>query len=92
MEDSTSLTTEEDFRLQRTNTKSGSTSGETWEVDVGKEWISRDYQATGKQVTSDPLENNKMRNTCRPWCVALETLKELEDYLKKLDKGVHRKR
>ena len=85
MEVSTSLTTEEDFRPQRTNTKRGSTSGHTWEVDVGKEWISSEHQATGKQVTSDPLEKNKTRNTSRPWWVALETLKELEDCLKKLE-------
>ena len=64
--------------------KRGSTSGQTWEVDVGKERVSR--------VTSDPLEKNKMRNTFRPWWVALETLKELEDCLKKLDSGVSRKR
>ena len=39
--------------------KRGSTSGQTWEVDVGKEWVSNEHQATGKQVTSDPLENSK---------------------------------
>ena len=72
--------------------KRGSTSGQTWEVDVGKEWFSNEHQATGKQVTSDPLEKNKTRNTSRPWWVALETLKELEDRLKKLDSGVSRKR
>ena len=92
MEVSTSLTTEEDFRPQKTNTKRGSTSGQTWEKDVGNEWISSGHQATGKQVTSDPLVKNKTRNTSRPWWVALETLKELEDCLKKLDSGVSRKR
>ena len=61
-------------------------------MDVGKEWVSNEHQATGKQVTSDPLEKNKTRNTSRPWWVALETLKELEDCLKKLDGGVSRKR
>ena len=60
-------------------------------MDVGKEWVSNEHQTTGKQVTSDPLEKNKTRNTSRPWWVALETLKELED-LKKLDSGVSRKR
>ena len=89
---STSLTTEEDFRPQKTNTKRGSTSGQTWEVDVGKEWISSGHQATGMQVTSDLLEKNKTRNTSLPWWVALETLKELEDCLKKLDSGLSRKR
>ena len=92
MEVSTNSTTEEDFRRQRTNMKRVSTSGQSWEVDVGKEWVSNEHQATGKQVTSDPLEKNKTRNTFRPWWVALETLKELEDGLKKLDSGVSRKR
>ena len=92
MEVPTNSTTEEDFKPQRTKMKRGSTSGQTWEVDVGKEWVSNDHQATGKQVTSNPLEKNKTRNTSRPWWVALETLKELEDCLKKLDSGVSRKR
>ena len=92
MEVSTNSTTEEDFRPQRTNMKRGSTSGQTWEVDVGKEWISNEHQVTGKQVTSDPLEKYKTRNTSRTWWLALETLKELEDCLKKLDSGVSRKR
>ena len=92
MEIPTSSTTEEDFKPQKTNMKRGSTSRQTWEVDVGKEWVTNEHQATGKQVTSDPLEQNKTRNTSRPWWVALETLKELEDCLKKLDSGVSRKR
>ena len=92
MEVFTNSTTEKDFRPQRTNMKRGSTSGQTWEVDVGKDLVSNEHQATGKQVTSDPLEKNKTRNTSRPWWVALETLKELEDCLKKLDSGVSRKR
>ena len=45
-----------------------------------------------KKGTIDPLEKSKARNTSRPWCVDLETLKELEDWLKKLDQGVSRKR
>ena len=92
MEIPTNSTTEEDFKPQRTKMKRSSMSGQTWEVDVGKEWVSNEHQATGKQVTSDPLEKNKTRNTSRPWWVALETLKELEDCLKKLDSGVSRKR
>ena len=92
MENPTRSTTEEDFKPQRTKLKRGSTSGQTWEVDVGKESVSNEHQATGKQVTSDPLEKNKTRNTSRPWWVALETLQELEDCLKKLDSGVSRKR
>ena len=92
IEVSTSSATEEDFRPQKANTKRGSTSGQMWEVDVGKEWISSEHQATGKQVASNPLEKNATRNTTRPWWVALETMKELDDCLKKLDHGVSRKR
>ena len=92
IEASTSSTSEEDFKPQKINVKRGSTSGQTWEVDVGKEWVSKGHQATGKQVTSDPLERSKTRNTSRTWWVALETLKEMEDCLKKLDSGVARKR
>ena len=33
----TTLTTEKDFRPQKANTKKGSTSGQTWEVEIGKE-------------------------------------------------------
>ena len=68
------------------------TGGQTWEVDVGKERISSEHQATVKQVNSDPLEKIKTRNTTRPWWMALETMKELEDCLKKLNCGVPRKR
>ena len=92
MEVSTNSTSEEDFRPQKTNVRRGSTSGQTWEMDVGKEWVSKGHQVTGKQITNDPLERNKTRNTSRPWWVALETLKEMEDCLKKLDSGVARKR
>ena len=85
MEVSTSLATEEDFRPQKTRRG-------VRRVDVGKEWISSEHQATGKQVTSDPLDKTKTRNTAWPWWVALETMKELEDCRKKLDRGVSRKR
>ena len=67
IEFSTSLVTEEDFKPQKAGSKKGSTNGQTWEVDVGKEWISSEYQAIGKQVTNDPLEKNATRNTARPW-------------------------
>ena len=92
MEFSTNSISEEDFRPQKTNMRRGSTSGQTWEVDVGKECVSKGRQSTGKQITNDPLERNKTRNTSRPWWVALETLKEMEDCLKKLDSGEARKR
>ena len=91
IEVSTSLATEEDFRPQKASSKKGSTNGQTWEMDVGKEWVSSEHQAIGKQVASDPLEKNATRNTARPWWMALEKMKELEDCLKKLDRGVSRK-
>ena len=90
IEVSTSLATEEDFKPQKSGSKKGSTNGQTWEMDVGKEWISSEYQSIGKQVTSDPVEKNATRN--RPWWVALETMKKLEDCLMKLNHGVSRKR
>ena len=92
IEVSTSLLTEEDFKPQKAGSKKGSTNGQKWEVDVGREWISSEHQAVGKQVSNDPLEKNATRNTARPWWVTLETMKELEDCLKKLDHGVSRKR
>ena len=92
MEVSTNSTSEEDFRPQKANMKRGSRSGQTWEVNVGKNWVLKEHQAIGKQVTSDPRERNKTWNTSRQWWVALETLKELEDWLKKLDSGVSGKR
>ena len=92
MENPTSSVTEEDFKPQRIKMKRGSMSGQTWEVDVGKEWVSSEHQAIGKQVTSDPLEKNKTRNTSRPWWITLGTLEEMEDCLKKLNSGVARKR
>ena len=66
MEVSTSSATEEDYRPQKANNERGSTSEQTWEVDVGKEWLSTEHHATGKQVASDPLEKNATRNTARP--------------------------
>ena len=92
IEASASSASKEDFKPQKVNVRRGSTNGQTWEVDVSKEWVSKEHQATGKQVTSDPLERGRTRNTSRPWWVALETLKETEDCLKKLDSGIARKR
>ena len=60
-------TTEENFKPQKASSKKGSTNEQTWEVDVGKEWISSEHQAIGKQVTSDPLAKNATINTARPW-------------------------
>ena len=92
IEVSTSSTSEEDFKPQKVNVKRGSTNGQVGEVEIGKEWISKAHQDMSKQVTSDPLERNKTRNTSRTWWVALETLKEMEDCLKKLDSGIARRR
>ena len=61
-------------------------------MDTRKEWLSSQHQAIGKQVTCDPLEKNATRNTARPWWMALETTKELENRLKEPDRGVSRKR
>ena len=92
MEASATLITEEKFRPQKANTKRGSTSGQTWDVNVDKKRLSTQDQANEKQVTGDPFEKNATRNTACPWWVVIETMKELEDYLKKLDRGVSRKR
>ena len=67
MEVSTNSTSEEDLRPQNSNMKRGSTSGQTWEVDVGKECVSKEYQATGEQIKSDLLERNRTRKTSRSW-------------------------
>ena len=39
-------------------------------------------------MTNDPLERRATRNTARPWWIDLETMKELESCLKKLDRGI----
>ena len=62
MEVSTNSTSEEDFRPQKTNMKRGLTSEQTWEVDVGTNWVSKEHQVIGKQVTSDPLVTWKASN------------------------------
>ena len=92
MEPSTTPGTEDDFKPQKANAKRGSASGQTWELDIRKEWLSTQHQAIGKQVTCNPLERNATRNTARPWLIDRETTKELESCLKKLDRGVSRKR
>ena len=92
MEASTSSGTEDDFKPQKTNVKKASTSGQTWEMDIHKEWLSTQHQAIGKQLTCDPLERNATRNTARPWWIALETTKKLESCMNELDHGVSRKR
>ena len=93
IEVSTSLVTEEDFKPQKAGSKKGSTSGQTWEVDVGREWISSKHQAVGKQVSNDPLEKNASDEEYGSTLVGGPRDDEgLEDCLKKLDQGVSRKR
>ena len=55
IEASTSLVTEEDFKPEKAGSKKGSTSGKTWDVDLGREWISSEHQTVGEQVSNDPL-------------------------------------
>ena len=92
MEASMTSRTEDDFKPQKANVKRGSTSEQTWEVDIHKEWLSTQRQAIAKQMTCDPLERKATKNTARPWWIGLETTKEQESCLKKLDSGVSRKR
>ena len=84
--------TEEDFKQKRVKIKRGSTIEQTWDVYVGTEWVSSQHQSVGQQITSDPLEIGLKRNTARSWWIALDTMKELERCLKKLGRGVSRKR
>ena len=84
--------TEDDFKLQTANSKGGSSSGQTCEVDIGKKWLSTQHQTIKKQVTCNPLERNVTKNTAQPWWIAPETTKEMESCLEKIDLGVSRKR
>ena len=83
--------TEEDFKQQRVKIKRGSTVEQTWDVDVGKEWVSSQHQSVEQQITSDPLKKGLARNKARSWWIALDTMKEIEKCLKKLGRGVSRK-
>ena len=74
--------TEEDFKPQRVKIKRGSTSAQTWELDVGKEWVTSQHQRLGKQIASDAIEKGLKRKTARSWWMALDTMKELESCLK----------
>ena len=77
IEASTTPGPEEDFKPHKANAKWGSTRRKMWEVGI--------------QVTMDPLERGATRNSDRPWWIALETTKELENCLKELDRGASRK-
>ena len=48
-------------------------------------------QSVGQQITIDRLEKGLTRKTTRSWWIDLDTMKELENCLKKLDRGVSRK-
>ena len=77
IENATFLGTEEDFKPQKANAKRGSISGQIWEVEIDKEWISSRHQVNGNQVASDPLERGLTRHTARPWWIALDIAKEI---------------
>ena len=80
------------FRPQRVETKRRSTSGQTWEVDVRIEWVSSQQKSVGQQITSNRLEKSLTKNTASSWWISLVTIKEWENCLKKLDRGVSTKR
>ena len=48
------------------------------------------HQSVGQQITNDPLGKVFTRNTARSWWIALDTMKNLKIFLKKLDCGVSR--
>ena len=50
------------------------------------------HQSVGQQITNGPFEKGLTRNTTRSWWIALDTMKELENCLKKLGRRVSRKR
>ena len=50
------------------------------------------HQSVGKPVTNDPLEKRLTRNTTSSCWIDLDTMKELENCLQKLERGVSRKR
>ena len=54
MEAASSPVTEKVFKPQKVKIKRGSTSAQTWDVDVGEEWVSSEHQSDGQQITSDP--------------------------------------
>ena len=58
MEASTTPGTEEDFKPQKANAKRGSISGQTWEVHIGKEWLSTQHQAIAAAL-GYPTEGRK---------------------------------
>ena len=50
------------------------------------------HQSVGEQIKNDPLEKGFTRNTAPSWWIGLDTMKKLENCLKKLHRGVSRKR
>ena len=45
--------TEGDFKAQGVKLKRSSTSGQLWEVDVRKEWVSSEHQSVKQQIKND---------------------------------------
>ena len=84
METAPGPVTEEEIKPQRVKINRGFTSERTW--------VSSQHQSVGQQITNDPLKKGLKRSTARSWCIALETRKELENRLKKLNSVVSRKR
>ena len=56
-----------------------------------KKWVSSQHQSVGQLITSNALEKRLTGNTARSWWIALDTIKDPESCLKKLDRGVSRK-
>ena len=50
------------------------------------------HRSVGQQITTDPFEKRLTRNTTRSCWIALDTMKELEKSLPKLERGVSKKR
>ena len=63
IEVSTSLVTEEDFKPQKAGSKKVSTNGQTWEVDVGREWISSEHHLLANKCPTTLLR--RMRQGMR---------------------------
>ena len=61
-------------------------------METGKEWLSTQRQAIGKQMTCNPFKRIGTRNNAQSWWIALETTIGLEGCLKKFDRGISRKR
>ena len=59
LESASDPVTEEDFKPQRKKIKRRSTSGQTWEVDVGKHWVSSQPERWTTNREQSPSENSR---------------------------------